>query len=383
MRVCMLLAGDCHSDSRVDREARTLVEHGHHVTVVARRGRDLPDAEVRHGYRIWRMPIGPRRPGRALTPAQRIELNMRTVAAAVRLEPDVCHAHDLRTMLAGSVVATRAGAALVYDSHELFVETETFVHRPWLKMLARRFESVVIRRAAEVITVNDRIADELSLRYGIRKPTVVMNCVDLPVPGAPARDLHGQLGLPRHVRIVLYQGGLTPYRGLDKLVECAARLPACVVVFIGAGSALPGLQRVAAERGLRDRVLFLGPVPMDELGAYTLAADVGVVPFQKTSLNNYYGSPNKLFEYIAAGVPVAVSDFPVMADIVNGCGVGATFDPENVDSMAAAIGSLLATKARTQELRHNVRRAAERYNWGAESKRLLAVYERLSQMRRL
>ncbi len=379
MKVCMLLAGDCHSDPRVDREARALFARGHQVLVLARRGRALPDVEDREGYQIRRIPIGPRQPGAALTRGQRLALNMRTIAAAVALRTDVIHAHELRTMGIGCVAAAKLRVPLVYDSHELHTELENTGARSMVRrFLFSAFERMVIRRATEVITVNNYIADELARRYGIARPAVVMNCVELPEESVQPVDLRRLLGLPRGVRVVVYQGGMAPYRALDKLVLCARLLDNCVLVFIGDGPMLPPLQRLAAEQNLQDRVRFLGRVPMHELLSYTLGADVGVAAFENTSLNNYYASPNKLFEYIAAGIPVAASHFPFVTDVVVGCDVGAVFDPQRVESMARAINRLVSSHARLAQLRRNARRAAERYNWRVESQKLLDVYQRIS-----
>ena len=126
------------------------------------------------------------------------------------------------------------------------------------------------------------------------------------------------------------------------------------------------------------RVYFTEPVAPDRVVYYSVSASVGVVIYLRTSLNNYYATPNKLYEYISAGLPVVSSNFPALSEIVEGYGLGGTFDPEEPKSIAAAINQVLADEQRYDTMRKNALEAATIFNWETESRKLLEIYGRLS-----
>jgi glycosyltransferase involved in cell wall biosynthesis len=121
-------------------------------------------------------------------------------------------------------------------------------------------------------------------------------------------------------------------------------------------------------------VTFLEPVPMDDLLAVTAGADLGVVPYLNVGLNNFYTSPNKLFEYCAAGVPIAASRFPELVKVVEGLGVGVTFEPDSAEDIARAVNGLLDDPAALARVRANVARVGPELTWENESRKLTGLY---------
>jgi glycosyltransferase involved in cell wall biosynthesis len=116
---------------------------------------------------------------------------------------------------------------------------------------------------------------------------------------------------------------------------------------------------------------------MGELLAVTAGADLGVIAYRNVGLNNYYTSPNKLFEYAAAGVPVAASHFPELIKVVEGLQLGRTFDPDDPRSIAAAVNGILEDPSELARLRDNAARAAGRFTWEEEVHTLLDAYASL------
>jgi glycosyltransferase involved in cell wall biosynthesis len=147
-----------------------------------------------------------------------------------------------------------------------------------------------------------------------------------------------------------------------------------------------GLDALAREPGLEGRLHVLDAVPPSELLAWVAGADVDVMPLQPTTLNHYLCSPNKLWESLAAGVPVVTSDFPVMRRVVldpDTGPLGAVCDPVDPDSIARAVRELLdPPPAERAELRARCLRAAhEKWNWETESGRLLDLYSALGTLK--
>jgi glycosyltransferase involved in cell wall biosynthesis len=305
----------------------------------------------------------------------------------IKQEPaDIYHAHDLKTLLLGFLAARRSHAPLIYDSHELYVERKTLkppgrLEKYWLS----KFEGWLIHKASLVITVNESIAKELAQRYKISRPGVIMNT---PLASRrpiwdPRYSLRNILNIHPEHRLILYIGGITFSRGLGKVIEALAYCPNChfVMMGYGRGKYIDEFQEVALSKGVRSRVSFFGPVPVEEVTLYASTADLGIAPTENVSLNNYYTSPNKVFEYMAAGLPFVASNFPELRRMIESYHLGRTFDPDDPEDIAKAINDVLSDSDRYEQLKRNAIEAAKIFNWENESKKLLAFYRSFGKER--
>jgi glycosyltransferase involved in cell wall biosynthesis len=284
-------------------------------------------------------------------------------------------AHDLETLPTALHARARLGGAVLYDSHEFFTDS------PLTRGDSRRWERIerrCIGRADAVTTVSGGIARLLAARYGVPEPEVLMNVPHAPDhAGGDPVDLRRALDLPAASRIVLYLGGIQQLRGLDVMIRAIAERDDLVLVMMGPGSPAyrQELEALAASEGVPARIRFLPPVKPSEIRRYALGADVGVVMHKGDQYLSYrYALPNKLFDYLHAGLPVVVSDLPELGGTVLENRVGATCDPGDPASIADAIDRVTADP----ELRANVAAAAPRYTWEIESRKLLALAERLT-----
>jgi len=298
---------------------------------------------------------------------------------------DIYHAHDLNTLPVAYLAAKRDKAKLVYDSHELYVERNKLhpSSRLW-KFVLRFLESFLERRADAVITVNETLAEVMAKRYRIPRPGVVMN--------TPARlerseslaisnsTLRNTLGISPELEVLLYAGRITFNRGLEQLILSLEYLENCCLVCMGGGDEKykKGLLYLAKETGVDRRFFFFGPVPPDRVIHFATGADLGVAAIANSCLSYYYCSPNKLFEYMNAGLPVIASAFPELEKVVLQHEIGLTFDPSDPEDIARAARQILKDPDTRERMSQNAFKAANSYNWENESKKLLQIYSPLS-----
>jgi glycogen synthase len=266
----------------------------------------------------------------------------RLLARGRSLHADIVHANDLDTLPAGYLLARRNRARLVYDAHELYSGFERNPPRLW-HWLSLRLEGALAGRADAVVTVSEPIAAELTRRLRLRRPpVVVLNCPPLesvevePRPGAPVR--------------AIYQAAAGPGRLLGDVVDAAQTAPevdVTVRLLGGDGRPLPGV-RVEP------------PVAPDALVPALAPYDVGLVIDRLETENTRLALPNKLFEYLMAGLAVAVPRAPAMAELVEAHGVGVVYEPGRLGD---ALHQLAADREALDEIRRRARElAVSRFN---------------------
>ena len=234
----------------------------------------------------------------------------------------------------------------------------------------------MVPRCAAVIVVSPPIANELRARFGGPPPVVLRNIPPYQ-PTVVSNRLRERLGLPPTTRIALYQGGVQENRGLDVLVHAAKFLPSDVVIaMMGDGASKPGLEALIAREGVGERVRMLPAVPYSELPVWTASADIGlsVLP-PEISLSIKLCLPNKLFEYLMAGLPVLASELEAIEEILRAYDVGRVVASLEPAAVASAIAAMLDDPVALARMRHNALAAARTdLCWEVERHRLVAVY---------
>jgi glycosyltransferase involved in cell wall biosynthesis len=275
-------------------------------------------------------------------------------------------------MLPLGVLLKRAtGARVVYDPHEL--ETEANGLSGARRRVSKVLERLLYRAADAVIVVGDEIADWYQREYGGVRPSVVLNC---PPRRALSRTsvLRDACEVPEDATVFLYQGILGPGRGIELMLDAFLQAddPHRVLVLLGMGP----LEPLISKRAQDSKSIRLHPaVPPQRLAEYTASADVGMCLIEDTCLSYRYCMPNKLFEYLAAGVPPLVSNLPGIARVVDRYGAGwvlPDWSPAALRTIVRSIGP-----ADVASRRMGTADAAGVYTWEAQVPALLAVYERL------
>ncbi len=309
-------------------------------------------------------------------------------AAVDEWKPDIIHAHDLTALGVATRAARRAKAQgktvdVVFDAIEDWAglpHHATITPRYLSAML--KHESEYLDRGTNVITVSNTVADALQKRHSwLPRPAIVMSCPDLREQREAPLPLRDVVGLPADVPTMVYSGGINPARGVDIAIQSLKHLPDwhLVVVTVPFPHVMADeLTDMAQELGVRDRFHVAPPVPGVELIDYLSSMDVGLIPLSTKYANLRAAMPNKLFEYLNAGVPVVVSDCPEMRDFVMSNGVGDWFTYPDAAGLAAAVTRTYdrfpkgLIPAQVEELH-------DRISWEPQGEVLLRTYESLGR----
>ena len=381
--VTMIVINAFTHDTRVQKEAKTLAQQGYSVIVYALHGAGLPVREVRDHYQVERIQVHSRGWGTHLLirMLKYIEFCVRVIYQTYHQRPDVVHAHDVNALIPGFFAARLARAKLVYDAHELWAERQApLLRSALLRKGLGDIERFLARRADAVITVNPSIANFLkdSLKLSAM-PTVLMHCQEY--QEVPRNDiLREEFDIPPDHRIIIYPGMFAEGRGLEQLIRAAPYLDRAVVVLMGRDQLNGKLHALVQQHHLEDQVFIRQPVPPYEVPRYVASADIGVMPTQSIDLSYHYGAGNKLFHYMMAGIPSAVSDQPEKRRIVEIYGVGVVFDQTDPQDIAQTINTLLNNPEEYQRISQRAKQVArERFNWRVESQKLTGIYAELTR----
>ena len=336
--IVMLVVSDLRVDPRVEREARALAAAGYSVIVICPEPYDGAGASfnIDWGAGVLIEYVHPT--AGAFMSEEPGYLADQLYMEAIKHSPFAFHAHDLSVAYAALAAAKFHGSHLVVDFHEWFsenvhwsVDASAWVPYPddWRSEL-QKLESRCLVEASATITVCDSIADGMLTELGGTRPIVVRNIPD--IAATPTREyapLKQQLGLPESTFVLLWQGGTGPTRLIEPIIESLAYAPACVFVIRGPSLDMFGPDYLALARrvGVEDRVIVVPPVPSRDVVAAARGADAGIWTLPALCRNFTFALPNKIFEYLAADLPILVAHYPEAKRLAVENGLGLTFDP--------------------------------------------------------
>lgn len=285
---------------------------------------------------------------------------------------DLLVSNDLDTLLPNFLVSKLKRLPLVYDSHEYFTGVPEIQNRPFVKWVWKSIEKMIFPHLKNVITVCDSIADQYFMEYGIR-PVTIRNCSRRSDTIQPY--LREALGVSKdHLLIILQGTGINVDRGGEELIEAVRRTENISLLIAGSGDVVPKLKIMVSNHSLGDRIKFLPKMSWEKMMSYTKSADIGVSLDKDTNMNYRFILPNKLFDYLSAGIPVIASDLIEVNKIVkeNNCGIIIpSVTPENISSV---FNHLLRDSEGLAALKSNASVTSEKLNWDIESEKVIRLY---------
>lgn len=295
---------------------------------------------------------------------------------ALQVRPSVVIAENFFASFPGWLSAKICGARLVYDAYELIIPD------PSLATTKRdqfwyRLEQWTVHRAHLVIAANEERARLMAEHYQLRQAPAVMRnipmCKDLGPEEGNALKQFPMLGRRTADEIlVLYQGDVALNRGICRFVEAMEYLPDQFrLVVVGDGPDLNRLKELAKALEQTGRFTSLGRVPHRLLPAITRLADVGIITYPFQGLNNIYCSPNKIFEYAQAGLPVVSTNQPPLLKYVESYGIGGLVgEHDSPEQMARMIQQVAEDKSKYAGA---LLRFLEDNRWENEAERMQAA----------
>lgn len=296
-KVIISVTNDLSNEYRMHKTALWLIEQGYEVEIIGRKKKHSPPLTTQ-----------PYKTKRLLLPFEKGPLfyasyNLILLLTLLFKKYDILLSVDLDTLLANFLAATLKRKRLIYDSHEYFTELPELVHRPKTKKIWLMLEKWIFPKLRYVYTVSPSIAQEYQKKYHVAVKVVrnipQKNFIQLPFPSHIPN-----LRIRYNKKILLYQGAINVGRGLEAIISAMSELD-YVLLLLGNGDILDNLKKTVIHQKLCEKVHFLGHIPVADLPYYTIQAHIGLCLLDTNMGKSYqYALPNKIFEYLYAGIPV-------------------------------------------------------------------------------
>lgn len=372
--VTSIVLNNFKNDSRVLKENISLQGAGYDVKVVALHEEGLPEFEEVQGIPVHRVRLRSKNwPKNKLIQLLKYFEFIYTVVKRYH-DSEIIHCNDLNALPVGYFIKKfyNKDVKIVYDAHEYEINDKP--NESPLSIKIKYFlEKHLITSADKVITVSDAIAEAYTRLYDIEKPALVLNT---PLyQHIEKKDIFREVfQIKREQTIFLYQGGLSKGRGIETLLDAFKRIEddRSVIVFMGYG---PLEEMIKSASKMHHNIYFHPAVTQEVLLDHTSSADFGILFYENSCLNHYYCSPNKMFEYLMAELPVIVSNLYEMRRLVESNHLGVVAEENSVNGLLIAIQE--ASTLDKAHLQKSIQKIKERYNWQEQEKVLLDLYKEL------
>jgi len=357
---------DLVTDQRVDKTACVLTDLGFEVLMVGRHKTDSPRMPERK-YETFRMRLLWEK-----GPIFYAEYNIRLFFLLLSRPANVLVSNDLDTLLPNFLVHKLKRIPIVFDSHEYFTQTPELVNRPKVQKVWKWIEKTIVPRVKDCITVNSSIAKLFEEEY--HKQFKIVRNIPRQNKNFEIPD-RKNLGLPLDKKIVLLQGsGINVQRGAEEAVLAMQFIDNALLLIVGGGDVLPVLKKMVIELSLQNEVMFVPRQTPEKLAGYTANADIGLTIDKDTNINYRFSLPNKLFDYIYAGVPVLATPLVELKRIIEQYQIGTFIENHDPKHIAATIEAMLSDEKRMAFYKENTIKAAAELNWENEKQSLIEIF---------
>jgi glycosyltransferase involved in cell wall biosynthesis len=392
----MLVANGYAPDPRVHKEAKTLVGNGYSVSVLCwDRERKREQIEVLSGVLVRRFRyLFARGFASFFVSGCLFLVNCLVVLLkeGSRHEKVVVHCHDFNTLPVGWLLRLLSRKfRLIYDSHESFSELLVTIAPEIIAMAVRAVERFMLARVDALIAANDAILANLQ-GYSKAPSVAIYNTPPVAVSRLPELGTSTEISYLRErsgpeTFVLLYYGAIRQHRGLHALLDAASLTgetssPKLIFVVVGDGPLASSLLSEALERKLTQKVRFYPYVEFEHAMLMVEDSDAVYIGFEPDDPNNYFASPNKLFEAMAMGTPVLASGFGFLGNLVQKLACGVTMESITGPSILAGIQKLMSEDIRKNCAANGLSWFKSYYNWDTMARRLNAIYSNVAPIQK-
>lgn len=372
-KVCISFLGNANHDSRITNLSASLRNDGFDVSIIAFDWRTIDEDQVSENVKIFKL----KRSGTNLF--FYLSFSVKLLKELFKSRAKIFFAEDIYTLPFVTLAAKIKKGKIIYNSRELYAFIGGLTRRHLLQETIKTIESFFIKRVDLILTTGEMDTAFIRDFYKVNNLLTIRNIPMLQKPNKKV-DLRSKYKIPNDKIILLYQGVIIGGRGIKLLLEAMTELPQTVLVLFGDGEEKESFQLHACELKLETRVIFAGTVDQQELINYTCEGDIGAALIENISVSYYHALPNKLFEYIMAGIPVLSSDLPQMKNIVEKYKVGKAININEKKNVVNALKEMIENKELFGAYKANCAKAALELNWQKEFEKakpvLYSVFEK-------
>jgi glycosyltransferase involved in cell wall biosynthesis len=366
-KVILSVTNDLTSEQRVHKVCLFLAEKGFDVTMVGRKRRKSLPLDNR-SYKTRRLFLF-----FGKGPLFYAEYNLRLFFYLLLNRANILVANDLDTLLANYYASKIKGSHLVHDSHEYYTGVPELEGRPGVQKIWKAIERSIFPKLKAVYTVNNSIAKLYNDEYNV-DVKVVRNFPLLVERGNELSKTRRELNLPENKKIILYQGSVNVDRGLLEAIAAMQFVNDAILLIVGDGDILEEVKAKAQQLKVNERVIFRKKVPFEELKNYTAHADLGISLDKDTNINYKYSLPNKIFDFVHAGVPVLASNLVEIKKIFSQYNIGELIENHDPKHIAEKMNLMLSDAEKRKVWKENATRASKDLCWQNEEKVLAEIY---------
>lgn len=363
-RVIASVINNYQSDQRVQKQMKSLRKFGFETEVIATNLRGNPNLNFDY-------PVHPIKLSNQDGMRLYLEFNRKLFAKLLKItkKGDILLANDLDSLLPNYLVGKIKNTPVVFDSHEIFSELPSLTDRKFKKKIWKTLEKAIVPKMKYFYTVSEGYADWFEKEYGNR-PEIIMNVPEINVQNNVALEI--KLPEINNDKILIYQGAINISRGIDKMILAMQYIENAQLWIIGNGPKKEEVQKLANELNLNQKVKFLGVVPPEQLKLITPMADLGFSLEEDLGISYKYALPNKIFDYMHAGIPVLGTNLPDIQKTIEKYRTGRVVQNHSPKHIAELANEMLIEGKEVYA--ENLKKATKNFNWTNEEKKLEKIF---------